>query len=567
MTATTACCEDGQTVSASYPFDLGSFTRSTSTASFEAQRWFDRGLVWSYAFNHEEAIACFERAIAADEQFAFAHWGLAYAIGPNYNKQWDAFDAVDLRTSLSWAYATVQRAVELAATASPIERDLIGALSQRYPSPDPSDDLDRSTAAYAQAMTDVYSAHPEDLDVTALCADALMNVTPWALWDLVAGRPADGAHTAQAREVLESALARTDGMTHPGLLHFYIHLMEMSPTPEAALEAANALRELVPDAGHLVHMPTHIDVLIGDYERVIADNERAIAADHRHAEHAGTVNFYSLYRAHDHHFRIYGAMFAGRQATALAAADALAASLPAELLAVEVPPMADWLESFVGMRLHVLVRFGRWQDIIEEPLPTDPQLYCVTTALTHYAKGVAFAASSCIPEAERERERFGAAVERVPDTRYLFNNTALDILMIAGAMLDGEIEYRKANYDAAWVHLRRAIELDDNLPYDEPWGWMQPTRHAYGALLLEQGECETALDVYAADLGLDATLPRACQHPNNVWSLRGYHECLTRLGRAAEARRLEPDLDRAQAGADVEIKSSCFCRLQPVATA
>jgi tetratricopeptide (TPR) repeat protein len=562
-----ACCEDGQTVSTSYPFDLGSFTRTTSTSSFEAQRWFDRGLVWSYAFNHEEAIRCFEQAIAADPGFALAHWGLAYAIGPNYNKQWDAFDAVDLRTSLSRAYATVQRAVELAAAASPMERDLIHALSQRYPSPDPGDDLDRSTAAYARAMTDVYAAHPEDLDVAALCADALMNVTPWLLWDLATSRPADGAHTAQAREVLESALTRTGATTHPGLLHFYIHLMEMSPTPEAALEAANALRELVPDAGHLVHMPTHIDVLIGDYERVIADNERAIAADHRHAEHAGTVNFYSLYRAHDHHFRIYGAMFAGRQATALAAADALAASLPADLLRVEVPPMADWLESFVGMRLHVLVRFGHWQDIIEEPLPADPELYCVTTALTHYAKGVAFAASSRVPEAEREREQFGAAVERVPDTRYLFNNTALDILAIAGAMLDGEIEYRKANYDAAWAHLRRGIELDDSLPYDEPWGWMQPTRHAYGALLLEQGECETALDVYAADLGLDATLPRACQHPNNVWSLRGYHECLSRLGHTAEARRLEPDLDRALAGADVEIKSSCFCRLQPVATA
>ncbi len=338
--------------------------------------------------------------------------------------------------------------------------------------------------------------------------------------------------------------------------------MEMSPTPETALEAADALRSVVPDAGHLLHMPTHIDVLLGDYERVIAESERAIAADDRHVARAGRVNFYALYRSHDHHFRIYGAMFAGRRATALVAAEALAASLPEELLRVEVPPMADWLESFVPMRFHVLVRFGLWEEILAEPLPADPELYCVTTALAHYAKAVAFAASSQVREAERERERFTAAVARVPDTRYLFNNTAVDILAVAAAMLDGEIEYRKESYDRAWGHLRRAIELDDNLPYDEPWGWMQPARHAYGALLLEQGEVELACDVYAADLGFDHTLPRACQHPNNVWSLHGYHECLMRLGRVGEAGQVKPQLDRALARADIPIQSSCFCRVQ-----
>jgi tetratricopeptide (TPR) repeat protein len=548
-----------------YPFDLGAFGRKTSASSAEAQRWFDRGLVWSYGFNHEEAIRCFECAVAADGQFALAHWGLAYAAGPNYNKQWDAFDDVDLRDSLRRSYDATQRALELSETAPDPERDLIRALAKRYRSPEPSDDLSAWTADYAQAMRAVHARHHDDLDVAALCADALMNVTPWSLWDLATGEPADGAHTLEAKRVLESALARPGGMAHPGLLHFYIHLMEMSPAPEAALEAADALRGLVPDGGHLLHMPSHIDVLLGDYERVIADNERAIAADERYATHAGPVNFYALYRAHDHHFRIYGAMFAGRRATGLAAADALASSLPEELLRVEVPPMADWLESFVPMRLHVLVRFGLWEEIIAEPLPADPELYCVSTALTHYAKGVALAAASQVVEAGREREKFAAAVSRVPDTRYLFNNTAQDILAIAGAMLDGEIEYRACNYDDAWAHLRRAIELDDNLPYDEPWGWMQPTRHAYGALLLEQGEIEAARNVYAADLGLDDTLPRACRHPNNVWSLHGYNECLTRLGRVDEARRIEPQLDRALTLADVQIQSSCFCRLRPAA--
>jgi tetratricopeptide (TPR) repeat protein len=165
-----------------------------------------------------------------------------------------------------------------------------------------------------------------------------------------------------------------------------------------------------------------------------------------------------------------------------------------------------------------------------------------------------------VEEAESERDAFATALARVPETRYLFNNQSLDILAVAAAMLDGEIEYRKGNYDAAWANLRRAIELDDNLPYDEPWGWMQPTRHAYGALLLEQGEIEAAAAVYAADLGFDETLPRACQHPNNVWSLHGYHECLTRLGRDDEAAQVRPQLDRLLAGADVVIKSSCFCR-------
>ena len=549
------------TEASSYPFDLGDFRRATSTSSADAQRWFDYGLVWSYAFNHEEAVRCFERAIACDERFALAHWGLAYAIGPNYNKQWEAFDELDLRVSLRRAYDASVRAAGLAPAASPVEQALIRALTERYPSPEPTDDFSRWTDGYASAMGEVYAAYGDDLDVAALYADSLMNLTAWALWDVSAGRPAEGARTVEAKQVLDSALDRPGGVAHPGLLHLYVHLLEMSPRPEQALDAANALRGLVPDAGHLLHMPTHIDVLLGDYQRVIEDNERAIAADERFVEEVGLLNFYSLYRAHDHHFRIYGAMFAGRRATALEAADSLAASIPEELLRVEAPPMADWLESFVPRRFHVLVRFGLWDEIIAEPLPSDPGLYCVTTALAHYAKGVAHAASSRVAEAERERERFRAALVRVPETRYLFTNRALDILAVAAAMLDGEIEYRMGNYGAAWINLRRAVELDDTLPYDEPWGWMQPTRHALGALLLEQGEIEAAAAVFAADLGLDATLARACQHPNNVWSLHGYHECLQRLSRADEAAELKPRLDRALAAADVRITSSCACRV------
>jgi hypothetical protein len=225
--------------------------------------------------------------------------------------------------------------------------------------------------------------------------------------------------------------------------------------------------------------------------------------------------------------------------------------------------MADWLEGFLTMRVHVLVRFGRWSDILELPLPADPVLYSVTTAMLHYARGVACSALGRIAEAEREREWFGRARATVPASRTIFNNTCTEILAIAAAMLEGELEYRKGNVEAAFAHLRDSITLDDGLPYDEPWSWMQPTRHAYGALLLEQGRVAEAEAVYRADLGFDDTLPRACQHPGNVWSLHGYHECLVRLGKLGEARIIEQQLRFAAALADTPVTASCFCRLNP----
>jgi tetratricopeptide (TPR) repeat protein len=219
------------------------------------------------------------------------------------------------------------------------------------------------------------------------------------------------------------------------------------------------------------------------------------------------------------------------------------------------------MESALSFRSHVLVRFGKWQELIDLKLPSDPELYCFTTAVAQYAKGIAYAATGQIDQAVGQREKFQAAAANVPERRMLFNNKCKDLCNIAAAMLDGEIEYRKSNFGEAFSHLRQAIEYDDNLPYDEPWGWMQPTRHAYGALLLEQGRVEEAADVYKADLGYDETLPRALQHPNNVWSLHGLSECLTRLGKKTEVKALKPKLDAALGVADVPIKSSCFCRL------
>ncbi|GGU92753.1 hypothetical protein GCM10010260_29370 [Streptomyces filipinensis] len=548
-------------------YDLGSHGRRVTTSSTEAQTWFDRGLNWTYAFHHEEAVRCFEAAAAADPDCAMADWGVAYALGPNYNKPWEAFDERDLGRSVERAHAAVQRAHAKASGASPVEQALIGALRARYPRAQAPDVEDCSVwnADYADSMRAVHRSAADDLDVATLYADALMNLTPWQLWDIRTGGPARGSRTVEARSVLEQAITTEAGARHPGLLHMYIHLMEMSPTPEAALPVADRLRGLVPDAGHLQHMPSHLEVLCGDFRRVISDNTAAIAADEKFHARAGAMNFYTLYRCHNYHFKIYGAMFLGRFQDATETADRLEAAVPEELLRVESPPMADWLEGFLAMRVHVLIRFGRWTDILRLPLPADAQLYCVTTAMLRYARGIALSATGRIDEADTERALFHDAASRVPQTRTLFNNTCADILAIAAQMLDGELDYRKGRYESAFAALRRSIELDDGLPYDEPWGWMQPTRHAYGALLLEQGLLKEAEAVYRADLGLDDTLPRPLQHPGNVWALHGLHECLMRLGRRGEARIVAQQLKFAAAMADVPIEASCFCRLEAFA--
>ncbi|MFE7442614.1 hypothetical protein ACFU7X_19425 [Streptomyces chartreusis] len=546
-------------------YDLGTHTRSVTTSSPQAQLWFDRGLVWTYAFHHEEAVACFEAAAAADPDCAMAHWGIAYALGPNYNKPWEFFDDQDLARTVDRTHAAVELAHEKAADATPVEQALIAALRARYPQAKAVEDCSVWNAPYAESMRAVYELAPDDLDIATLYADALMNLTPWQLWDLRTGEPAEGARTLEAKAVLDRALATAAGRDHPGVVHMYIHLMEMSPTPEAALTVADRLRGLVPDAGHLNHMPSHLEVLCGDYRRVVSDNTAAITVDEKYHARAGAMNFYTLYRSHNYHFKIYGAMFLGQSEVALETAAQLEASIPEDLLRVPSPPMADWLEGFLAMRVHVLIRFGRWDDILALPLPADPELHCTTTAMIHYARGVALSATHRVPEAEAERDLFRAAVARVPETRMLFNNTCHDILAIASAMLDGELEYRKGHHDAAFAALERSIELDDNLPYDEPWGWMQPTRHAYGALLLEQGRVEEAEAVYRADLGLDGTLPRPLQHPGNVWSLHGLHECLMRLGRTGEAQMMAQQLRLAAALADVPIEASCFCRLDTTA--
>lgn len=546
-------------------YDLGTYSRPVTTSSAQTQLWFDRGLMWCYGYNHDEAIRCFQKALEHDRNCAMAYWGIAYASGPNYNKRWDAFIEQELKEAVAQARLATQIALVHLEGTTPVEQALIHALQQRYQAEQTSsvDELFTWNDAYAASMRDVYQRFPDDPDVVALFAEALIDRTPWQLWDLKTGQPAAGADTLETVAVLERALQRMEehgDAPHPGVLHMYVHTLEMSPFPERALRAGDILRDLVPDAGHLRHMPSHIDVLCGDYRGAMITNQRAIEADSLYLAKEGPINFYTLYRSHNYHFKLYSAMFLGQYQPALEAAEQLAETIKEDLLRVETPPMADWLESFVSMKAHVQIRFGKWQDILATPLPQDPTLYCVTTAMLHYAKGVAFAACGQVANAETEHHLFLEAWARVPDTRYLFNNKCNDILAVAAGMLRGEIEYRKGNFDEAFAHLREAQSLDDHLPYDEPWGWMQPVRHALGALLLEQGRVEEALHAYRADLGLDNTLSRASWHLDNVWSLHGYVECLKRLGRDGEAAAAQVRLNLAMARADVEISASCFCR-------
>lgn len=541
-------------------FNLGTYHRSVTTKNPLAQRWFDRGLIWAYGFNMNEACECFEKVILADPNCAMGYWGVAFTRGPNYNQEWALFDPIEREEALTATYNASQKALELAHNASPVEQALIQAISQRYPQETPPRDFKKWDQSYARAMEGVYKRFGDDIDVATLYADALINLTPWELWDPYTGQPAPNARVLDAVDAVERAFKLPNADKHPGLLHLHIHIMEMSHNPEAAVPSADRLRHLVPDSGHLNHMPSHIDVLVGDYRSAVTANANGIRADNMYIEKAGRMSMYAFYVVHNYLSLIYAGMLAGQLQVCLDNCALLEEFVTEELIAMRSPPMADWLESSLGTRAHVLVRFGRWDEILDLPLPKDQAVYCVTTATMHYAKGIAWASKGKIKAAESEKKLFTKALKRVLPSRMEFPNKCVNILKIADEMLTGELEYRRGNYEIAFEHLRKSIELDDGLIYSEPWSWMMPTRHAYAALLLEQGQVEKAAKAYAEDLGLVKTLPRGHQHPNNVWALHGYHECLTLLGRTDEAAFLELPIKLADAIADVPVRSSCYCR-------
>ena len=547
-----------------YAFDMGNYGRTISTDSAPAQTWFDRGLNWVFGYNHEEATRCFQQALIHDPGCAMAHWGIAYCAGPNYNMFWEHFDPASLEVALQTATDAMANAKENLDGTSEVERALISALHFRHPSTELPDDLYSWSHHYAEEMRLVYNRFPDDPDVATFFAEALMNLTPWNMWDPVTGDVGEGAETLEVKAVLETALAEVseEGVVkHPGLLHLYIHLMEMSQTPEIALRSADDLRDLVPDAGHLKHMSTHIDVLCGNYQDVVKSNQSGIEADLIYLNEHGAMNFYSLYRVHNYHFKLYGAMFQGNYTAAMDAVKGINDTVPDELVRLSSPPMVNFLEGYIGMKTHALVRFGKWQQLIDEPLPEDPTFYCTTAALNCYGKGVAYAALGDESSARKAIEEFDKHLNNVDEERYVHVVSCQDILGVARSMMLGEIEYHAGNHDMAFDYLRNAIKREDAMPYDEPWGWMMPSRHALGALLLEQGYTQEATETYEEDLGLNDKVIRSNQHPDNVWALMGLYECYERTGRENDARKLKPRLDFALARSDLEIKASCFCSL------
>lgn len=540
-----------------YEFDLGNYSRKVSDVA-ETQKWFDRGLVWLFAYNHEEAIVCFEKALKTDSGCTLAHWGIAYAIGPNYNKPWEVFTPEEKAPALERAHAALTAGLALT-TATTAERALIEALASRYPIDPEIDDYQPFNDGFAAAMKPVYEAHPDDLDVAFVYTEAMMNRTPWQLWDFHNGIPNPEASTIDAMTVLERAFKETPGAwDHPGLLHMYIHLMEMSPFPERALRHGDQLNGLVPDAGHLVHMATHIDVLCGDYQNVLSRNLAAAEVDDKFKSHAGAANFYALYRIHNLHFALYGAMFLGQKTAAIDAAVRLRAEVPDDV--VRVYP--DLFETFVAALPHVYIRFGMWSEALELGLPEDKELYTTTNALILYARAVAFANLGRHEEAQAAKAAFEAAYAEVPEERMLFNNTARDVLAVAEQMMLGEIAFKAGRRDEGLEHLRSSVALDDGLMYEEPWSWPQPTRHALGALLMDAGNYDEAEAAYRADLGLDGELPRPSQHPRNVWALHGLHECLLRRDETVERAHIKGLLDQAIARADIPIRASCLCSIK-----
>ena len=532
-------------------------------------------------YNHEEAIACFQKCTELDPDCAMAWCGIAYCLSSNYN--WSP--------GLGSGHDPIQQAMSLKDKCTELEQDLINALAERH-SEEARDAADPSVLnmgnspelniAFADAMAPLYEKYKGNLDVTAIYVEALMNLKAWQLWDknTKTGEitPADD-NTLLLVKVLEDAFESSDeAKVHPAICHLYCHALELSPFPERALPAADVLRTRMPGLGHLVHMPSHIDAWVGQWKEAIDCNIAAVEADDRYVEITGNESqFYKFYRMHNHHFVVWCAMFDGQYETALKYARKAVETLPAGdansgvqfMLAGVIPMGAIFLESYVTMPWHVMIRFGKWNEILNEPLHTDRDVFPAAIATQHYARGVAYASMGMVPEAEAEQVLFKEALQNPALAgRVLHNNLMYQdpsegpcILLVNDAILDGEIEYRRqylakekgqhADFTVAFDHLRRGVDLSLNLAYNEPWGQMQPVRHILGALLLEQGEVEEAEAVYRADIDL---------WKDNMWGLLGLKLCLEARGdTSGELEKVTSQFEERSSRADIIPAKTCFC--------
>ena len=482
------------------------------------------------------------------------HYFIAYNHAADYNNP----DGMDYCVGFKEA----QKALEIAqhSSMSDWERALIEAQVHRFCWPVSSKPMEELHRNYANAMRPVYQKFGEgDVNIAAIFAEALMMLAPWMLWTTPPNSKPAIAETEELVSVLEKALKISP--THPGLCHYYLHAMELSDTPEKALPAADKLRYCYPEQGHLLHMPSHIDMWVGQYREAIEANVKGVAADEAYKLKSGKDNeMYKMYRMHNYHFATWASMFDGQYATAMKYAEDAQQQLGIEDVTCKVgdiPLGSMYLEAFGSLPWHVLVRFGKWEDIVKRPLKEDEDAYAGTVATSRYARGIAFAVLGKLEEADGERTKFyGALQNKALEKRFLFNNAMHDpkhhrgILDVAEAVLNGEVEYHKGNFQEAFKHLRLAVDRDTNLQYDEPWGWMTPAGHVLGALLLERGEAAAAEDVYRKDLK---------QYKGNLWSLLGLHQALKQQQKMEEAESVYALFQKASVRADVHIGASCLC--------
>ncbi|MDG1536939.1 MAG: hypothetical protein P8Q85_00095 [Candidatus Poseidoniaceae archaeon] len=558
-----------------------SFAMKITCANDEARAMFIEAFGHMLNYNHEQAIACFSKVTELDETCAMAWWGIAYCVSSSYN--W--------APGLGSGHDPIQHAITLKDGCTELEQDLIDALATRH-SAEARDAADPTVlnmgnspelnVAFAEAMAPLYEKYSGDLDVTTIYVEALMNLKAWQLWDknTATGEitPAD-ENTLLLVQILEDAFESSDeAKVHPALCHLYCHALELSPFPEKALPAADVLRNLMPGLGHLVHMPSHIDAWVGQWKEAVECNIAAVEADDRYVELTGNESqFYKFYRMHNHHFIVWCAMFEGQYETALKYARKAVDTLPAGdansgvqfMLAGVIPMGAIFLESYVTMPWHVMIRFGKWDEILAEPMYDDKDVFPATIATQHYARGVAYASKGMVPEAEAEQALFNEALKNPALAgRVLHNNLMYQdpsdgpcILLVNEAVLSGEIEYRRqylakergeaSDFTEAFDHIRRGVDLSLNLAYNEPWGQMQPVRHILGALLFEQGHVEEAEAVYREDIKL---------WKNNMWGLLGLKLCLESRGDAPEElAEVTALFEERSSRADMVPSVTCFC--------
>ena len=531
-------------VRAKEPFfeGLGSYKHRITTESPEAQRYFNQGLGFYHGFNHGAAIRSFQAAAELDPKCAMAHWGIALACGPHINLPVVPPPAAEL------AWKELKLAQENAEHVSPVERDLIEALSHRYANPQPEDrvPLDQT---YADAMRKVWQANPNDPEVGVLFAEAMMDLRPWDQWS-PAGQPNPG--TEEVLATLDAVLKLDP--KHPFANHLYIHATEASPDPERATAAADRLRTLQPGLAHNVHMPSHIDIRTGNWQKAVETNEKAVDAAARYHKVAGPPKgFINVYDAHNQHMLAYAAMMTGQRALALKHIREMVEQLPADFLKEN----ALQAEGFVAMPLEVMVRFGMWDEILAEP-DNYADYMTSTRAFHHAARAIAYAAKGEPENARKEQASFLEKAKLVSKDAVFGNNTAEDLLALAARMTEGEILIRENKLDRGIAELREAIKLEDALKYDEPPGWLIPIRHSLGATLMQNGRSAEAEQVYRADLK---------KLPGNGWSLYGLAESLRAQKKdPEEAKATQAKFKKMWAKADTKITSSCFCQPGKMAT-